>query len=87
MRICLQFAHCLLAPYYMYSVGDELQICRCCVLLGKPVDGNNLPKSVKVTLTLTSLSLITLSNMQMQKDNRHVATGAMQPSELLVQFA
>jgi hypothetical protein len=33
------------------------------------VDGNNdLPKSVKVTLTLTSLLLITLSNMRMQKD-------------------
>jgi hypothetical protein len=35
-------ANCLLAPYYMYSVGDEInRICHCCVLLGKPVDGNN----------------------------------------------
>jgi hypothetical protein len=39
-------SHCLLVPYYMYSVGDKInRICysrwHCRVLLGQPVDGNN----------------------------------------------
>jgi hypothetical protein len=73
----------------MYSVGDELnQICyllwHCCVLLGKPVDGNHDCQKRKGDFDTYFFVIDNfIKHVNAKGYNRHVATGAMQPSELL----